>query len=190
MPLKFYKGRATGNGASCDIYFNSKDESCFITITKQSGYDNVKKLASFFNGDFARMKFNTTELGKFLRTIEKNKESSGFHGGYEGNKQQYFFKPYFDKENEAIQKGYSLSFIRHEGGEKLSFQIGFDMDEARVLKEYFIFILNHIFSALYSADKKKMGEKAENRNKKEVITEEKRSVPEPVKSEEVSEELF
>lgn len=154
MPLKFYKGRASGTGAACDFYFNSKDECLFITIKKQSGFDEKKKLASFYNGEFCRMKFSTTEIGKFLRTLEKNKEASGFHGGYEGNKQQYFFKPYFDKENETMQKGFSLSFIKHQGSDKISFNIGFDLDEARTIKEYLIFVLNHIFSAIYAADKK------------------------------------
>jgi hypothetical protein len=178
MPLEFYKANPRCSGASCQFSFNSKDRALFISLKRQVSYDAQKHIGSFWEGERCLVKFSVNEIGQMIHCLERNKEWSNFHG-FDGNKTQIFFRPYIKENNEgnSIQKGFTLSVTRTVSGAeaKSSFLIGFDFGECVVIREYLKFVLEHIFSAIYSSDKKA----AEERDKLAKTTE---PVSRPVKN--------
>lgn len=153
MGLKFYKPTQKNTGAACEFSFNSKESCLFIGLVKQIGYDQSKRLGSFKGGEQARFKFSLTEIAGMIDALNRNAEYPMFHSS-EAAKSVITFKPYLDM-NTNQQKGFSLSISKTSGEEKLSYRIGFTFQEMELIKRYLIFSLEHCFSAIYSADKKK-----------------------------------
>jgi hypothetical protein len=180
MPLEFYKANPRSTGAACQFSFNSKERALFVSIKRQVSYNPQKRIGSFWDGERCLVKFSVNEIGQMCHALERNKEWSNYHG-FGGNKTQIFFKPYIKEDNEGnpVQKGFTLNIARSVGEEeKKSFLIGFDFGECVVIREFLKFALEHIFSAIYSADKKS----AEERNGNHAETPPKKADPKVIKN--------
>ena len=189
MPLQFYKPNAKITGSAVSVSFNSKDEAMYIQFIKQVGYNTEKKLGSFKGGDKANFKFSLTEVGGMIDALERNVACPMYHG-VGSNSARINFQPYIAKDGD--QKGFSLSITKVVEGQNDIYRIGFTFPEMRLLKEYLQFILDHCFSAIYSADKKKF---EELKKKKESLPVEEeiqpnQEAPDPWKGEESPDDDF
>ena len=172
MGLQFFKGNKSLKGGACSLSFNSKEGALFVSVIKQTGYDETRHLGSFSGGDQTTVKFNVPEIGAFLDVLNNNRDYSTFHKTKEGNT-SINFKPYFVMEGDAkVQKGFGL-YIGKLGDDKKvsnSWLMPFNFGEAQVLKSYFDFVLRHIFSATYAEDKKKYQDRIDKLQSKKEIT--------------------
>ena len=162
--LPFYKPNYKGNGSFANFSFNSKGEKkgVFITLGKQTGWNNEKKTGSFKGGDQILSKLSLIEACAILRAIEKNTKASDkpFYHSSPAGVSTIHFQPY---ERGGSQVGFSLGMTKQEAGstEKQNFYIGFDFNEARLLAEWLKFAIDHIFSGMYS-DQVKAARDAKN----------------------------
>jgi hypothetical protein len=171
MPLTFYKANPKNTGASCGISFNSKDQCVFFNLKKQVSWDPKKRVGSFWDGKHALIKLSINEVGDVIRVLEQNTDFSAYHVSGEF-KTQISFKPYFkeveqDDELKEVHKGFTLSIYKtgSDENDKTSILIGFTHGEAIALREFLKFSLVHIYSAIYSADKKRAEITAKQREK-------------------------
>jgi hypothetical protein len=177
MGLQFYKPNSRNAGVALGITFNSKDAAVYLEFIKQNGWNNETKNGVFKGGEKGNVKLSLPEVGGFIDTIEtvlspilhtvveegkkptvikpQSRNFSGYHT-VNNNSTKIAFLPYTDKGTGEL-KGLSLSVKKTTTGENpvdLSFLIGFTFAEAVLLREYLKFALEHVFSAIYSADKK------------------------------------
>lgn len=151
MAIQFYKPTQKVTGSACSFSFNSKDECLYIQLVKQVGYDPAKRLGSFNGGEKVNLKFSMTEIGGMIDALERNVPFSAFHSSEA--RTGINFDPYIDKVSN-LQKGFSLRINQTSGDNKISFALGFTFPEMVQIREYLKFVLEHCFSANYSADKK------------------------------------
>lgn len=158
--MQFYKSNKSIKGCGASFSFNSKDEALFISLIKQSGYDEARHIGQF-QGAKVVVKSGITEIGALLDVLNRNVPYSTVHTTKD-SKVQIWFEPYIIGEGDAkVQKGYGLKIKKDEE----SFLMPFNFSEAQVLKEYFSFVLRHIFSAQYAEAKKAYKEKVEKQDK-------------------------
>lgn len=69
MPLAFYKPNPSVKGCACSFSFNSKDGAVFLSLVKQTGWDNSSKTGAFKGGAQCNVKLNTNEIGGLIDTI-------------------------------------------------------------------------------------------------------------------------
>ncbi len=167
MGLQFYKANAAAKGSATSLSFNSKDRALYISIIKQTSWNPTNRTGTFKGGQQCNVKFSLSEVGEFIAALKNNSEFKAFHSSASGTT-QISFAPYIDKQE--IQKGFGLKVYSTKGTEKTNFIIGFTFGEMEALSEYFKFVLNHFFSAIYSEDKKKALDK--KKNAEEVLPEE------------------
>lgn len=170
--LQFYKPNKSVKGSAASFSLNSKKGSVFVQIIKQTGYDEAKRLGSFKDGKQVSIQLNQIEIGAIIDVLEHQTEFKTVH------KTEKFttginFTPYI---KDGKQLGYGLSVNRSEGENKDSWLIGFNFHEAVVVREWLKFALEHIFTADYSADKKKAEEYLKKNEGKQ---EQKREEPTP-----------
>lgn len=188
MPLTFYKGNKSVKGSLAAFSFNSKDQAVYLQLVRQTGYNSEKHLGSFKDGARINLKFNTMELGAFLRTIRELKESKFFHTNPQ-KKTTINFAPYKPKDgNDFVGFGFRAT-VQEQGKDNETFSIPFSFEEANILEEFFKNALRHFFDAIYSEDKARAKTYAENKPKQDSRDSD---APEPVKSEDKpdDEDLF
>lgn len=171
MGVQFYKANAAMKGAACNLSFNSKDQAYYIQIVKQDGWDESRKIGSFKNGEKCNLKFSLSEMGAMLQALEENKPAvmngkEGFFHSSADYSTSIKFGPYVfvNKETgEKTQRGWGLGAFRSDkenSATKSQFAMSFSFAEMVVLREHLKFAMNHIFSAVYSADKKAFEERS------------------------------
>lgn len=155
MGLQIYKANKAVKGCAAHFNFNSKLESVFIEMIRQTGWNDATGSSSFQGGDKVKAKFGVSEIAGMIDALERNVEWSGFHS-FEGNTTTIKLSPYIiDNAGTKVQKGFGFSISQSiNGGEKKSLMLSLNFGEMRLLREYFAFALDHIFSHLYSEDKK------------------------------------
>ena len=156
--MNLYKPNANGTGHAIGLQFNSKDGALFAQFIKQTGWDANTKKGVFKNGKKFNLKFNASEIGVILNCIERGKAAKLFHQSEKGNT-SIELKEYTSKKD-GQRDGFTISVNpRDTEGEKGElFGFWFNAGEARLLKEYLQFALQHFFSAEYSAEKKRREE--------------------------------
>ncbi len=156
MPLSFFSPKSTGKGAALYVSFNSKDAALYFKLISQTGWDNNTKQGSFKNGTIINVKFSLDEIGSFIHAIRTKKKANFYHSFGEencsGSLSYYLIKA--QKEGDTDKDGFGIQIKKGE----LTYQVGLTTGSAEKLMEYLRFALDHIFSAIYAADKKQAEE--------------------------------
>lgn len=147
--ISFYKPNSKNTGTACSFTFNTKDQSVWGSLIKQSSWNETKKIGSFSENQnnpnkSVKIKFSLTEAAGIIDSIERNVEFSAYHTS---EKQTTRIKicPYIKDEK---QVGYSYSVNKEDkqnSENKQSYLIGFYFNEARLVKEFLIHALNATF---------------------------------------------
>lgn len=168
MGLIYYKPNPKKSGTACNWTFNSKTgagKAVFLEIIKQTSWDDKNKTGGFKNGDKINIKFGyEKEVGAFLRVLSDtdpvklngkvnpnpNQNAKFYHTSEAGTKTINFTKSVW---NGNVLYGLSVTDAPKDG-EKSTYRVSFDADEAYTLKRWFEFALERIFTGIYADDKK------------------------------------
>ncbi len=151
--MQFYKPNASITGHAVGFQFNSKEGALYAQFVKQTGAKEFK------DGKKFNLKFNAIEIGVLLNCIERGYAEKLYHQSEKGST-SIEVKEYFSKKKNA-KDGFTISVNprANEGEEKPdTFGFWFNAGEARTLKEYLQFVLDHFFAAEYSAEKQRRQE--------------------------------
>jgi hypothetical protein len=151
MPLSFYSPKKDGSGAALFVRFASKDAKIILDTIQQVGFENGKGV--FAGGKRDRIVLSVDEAGAIIHAIE-NKDNFDFFHSFGDKKVRGSFKYYSIQSENGLKQGFGLIITRDE----LKTKVGFQMGQAYALREYLKFALDHIFSAIYSVDKKEAEE--------------------------------
>lgn len=149
--ISFYKPNSKNNGTACSFSVNTKDESIWCSLIKQSSWNEKTKTGSFIDNKdnpqkSAKVKFSLVEVAGLLESLEKNVEFSAYHSS---DKQITKIKllPYV-REEKQVGFSFSVNKENKENSEnKQSFLIGFYFNEARLLKEFLLYTLQATFDS-------------------------------------------
>ena len=147
--ISFYKPNSKNTGTACSFSVNSKDNSVWGSLIKQSSWNDAKKIGSFSENQnnpnkSVKVKFSLTEAAGLLDALERNTEFSAYHTS-EKQITKIKLAPYIREEK---QVGFSYSVNKEDKQNvenKQSYLIGFYFNEARLLKEFLIYSLNSVF---------------------------------------------
>lgn len=169
MGLQFFKPNSKNTGAALSVSFTSKGDKkgAFFELIKQVSWDDSTKKGKFGGGAKILSKFNTTELAQFIDCIERGAdfEKPLYHTTKDSASQINFskMKNKINQNGKWVDgegyRGYVL-FIG-KGDDKIS--IGLTFAEAVELREYFKYVLTHIFDGWYSDDIKQAKEYQEKK---------------------------
>lgn len=157
MGLKIYsatKLNAKTNqygGAILDVSFNSKDESIWFNLKKQTGVNvgsDGRTSGIYKDGASVAVKFSIHEAGSLLYAIKNKSEYSVPHNESSIRFNYWSMDP--TTPGAKPREGFSLSVKK----DNVDFKSTFNLGTAETLAEYLRFALEHIFSAIYAADKK------------------------------------
>jgi hypothetical protein len=149
--ISFYKPNSKNTGTACSFSVNSKDNSVWGSLIKQSSWNDAKKIGSFSENQnnpnkSVKVKFSLTEAAGLLDALERNAEFSAYHTS-EKQITKIKLAPYIRDEK---QVGFSYSVNKEDKQNvenKQSYLIGFYFNEARLLKEFLTYSLNSVFEA-------------------------------------------
>jgi hypothetical protein len=149
--ISFYKPNSKNTGTACSFSVNSKDNSVWGSLIKQSSWNDAKKIGSFSENQnnpnkSVKVKFSLTEAAGLLDALERNTEFSAYHTS-EKQITKIKLAPYIRDEK---QVGFSYSVNKEDKQNvenKQSYLIGFYFNEARLLKEFLTYSLNSVFEA-------------------------------------------
>ena len=157
--LKVYKPTKTNKGSMVS-FFLTNDNSIMVQLVKQASWENGQ--GTFFQNyknDNAKIvaKLGRDEVAGILDSMDRNVEFSFTHShGKSPYKLSGFFQPGFrSQKNEETGKwekvgdqiGYSLSItrVKKEDDSKLTIRIGFKYNEARLLGNDLVMMLERTF---------------------------------------------
>ncbi|MEK6882491.1 MAG: hypothetical protein AABY22_22915 [Nanoarchaeota archaeon] len=161
MPLNFYKANEKKLGMLSSWSFNSKEECVYAGFKKQTGYDQDTGIAAFKDGASIKVKFSKEEIGAIISVIERLKDKYIFKHQSPDFLTLISFKASFDNND---LRGFCISIKRDNS----NFRAGYSIKDSIILREFLKFSLTHIFTAIYSLDKKE----ALERQKENFIKEE------------------
>ena len=147
--ISFYKPNSKNTGTACSFSVNSKDNSVWGSLIKQSSWNEAKKIGSFSENQnnpnkSVKVKFSLTEAAGLLDSLERNTEFSAYHTS-EKQITKIRLAPYIRDEK---QVGFSYSVNKEDKQNienKQSYLIGFYFNEARLLREFLAYSLNSVF---------------------------------------------
>ena len=149
--ISFYKPNSKNTGTACSFSVNSKDESVWSSLIKQSSWNESKKIGSFSENQnnpnkSVKIKFSLPEIAGLLDCLEKNSEFSAYHSS-EKQSTQIKLSPYV-KDNKQVGFSYIVTKTDKQNSEnKQSYLIGFYFNEAALLKYFLKYSLNSIFES-------------------------------------------
>ena len=181
MPLDFYSPRAKGDGGALFVSFNSKEETATFSFIAQTGWDTEKKQGSFKGGTKINVIFNRDELGGMISALETRGEFPFYHT-FEGVSCSGSLKFY----EAGDKRGFGV--IINKGESKV--KVGLTLASAQTLRQYLIFILHHIFSAIYARDKKEAEARKAAEKAPAAVSDKPEEPPEPEKEKEEDGDLF
>jgi hypothetical protein len=148
--VQFYKPNPRNSGSACSFY-KTRDGAIMFSIIKQASWDESRKTGSFQKNKTdpkgnVKVKLSLAEAAGILETVDKDVEFKEYHNS-QNQSIQIRFAPYVDK-NTNERKGFSLSVNKtgKDSQEKLSFIIGLTFKEARLLREYMVYIIHDLFA--------------------------------------------
>lgn len=171
MPATFFSGGKDGAGGALFVTFNSKDQSVFYRVIKQTGWNEQTSKPSFAGGAVINVKLSLDEVGEFIHAISGHDACKFYHSF---NKEvttgnfAYYEKEFNGKTGPVKTRGFGFSVKKGE----LAARIGFSLGAAERLSQYLQFVLDHIHSAIYVQDKKEFEEylkKKEGNKPKSVV---------------------
>jgi len=149
--ISFYKPNSKNTGTACSFSVNSKDNSVWGSLIKQSSWNDAKKIGSFSENQnnpnkSVKVKFSLTEAAGLLDALERNAEFSAYHTS-EKQITKIKLSPYMRDEK---QVGFSYAVNKEDkqnSENKQSYLIGFYFNEARLLREFLSYSLNSVFES-------------------------------------------
>jgi hypothetical protein len=157
MSIQFYKPNKSNKGFAASFQDSYQNDCAFVTIIKQSGWDDAKHIGSFAaSRDDATanttIKINDVEIAAILDCIERNRAFTTFHDSY--SPKSVSFVPWISKTpveegQKPEQRGFSFSITignKEDSSYKNSFYIGFSFAEARLIREFLVNTLNSHFN--------------------------------------------
>lgn len=177
MPSEFYSGTKSGSGGALFVSFNSKDQSVFFRVIKQTGWNDQTSKPTFAGGATFSIKLTSDEVGDFIHAINGHDGCKFYHKFNEdvtvGNF-SYYDKEYQGKDGKPHNtRGFGLTVKREKPGNPLlESKIGFSLGSAERLSQYLQFALQRINEAIYAQDKKEAEEylkKKDATNKPKVV---------------------
>lgn len=163
MPLTFLKPKDLVKGAGLSCSFNSKGENIKISLIKQNleiGKE-IDSQKAFENGKSISVDLSLAEAGGlclFLNGVENEYVIKKI--GIAGEEKSFVF-------SKVENKGHKVTFFEKSEVNENKISFGLTDPEKFILIKYINFSLDHIFSAIYSQDKKEALDKKENKTKKE-----------------------
>ena len=147
--ISFYKPNSKNTGTACSFSVNSKDNSVWGSLIKQSSWNDAKKIGSFSENQnnpnkSVKVKFSLTEAAGLLDALERNAEFSAYHTS-EKQITKIKLSPYMRDEK---QVGFSYAVNKEDkqnSENKQSYLIGFYFNEASLVKEFLRFALHSTF---------------------------------------------
>ena len=164
--VQFYKPNPRNSGSACSFY-KTRDGAIMFSIIKQASWDESRKTGSFQKNKAdpkgnVKVKLSLAEAAGILEAVDKDVEFKEYHNS-QNQSIQIRFAPYVDK-NTNERKGFSLSVNKtgKDSQEKLSFIIGLTFKEARLLREYMVYIIHDSFAnpIKQNAESESSGEEA------------------------------
>ena len=149
MPLQFFSPNAKNTGAALSTSFNSKDAAFYFNLIKQVSWNETTKTGSFKGGAMANIKFSPDEAGGFIETVRTKGESKFFHS-FGDETSSGNFRYYCIENPKGNKEGFGLTVKKGD----TEWKVGFSLGSAERLMEHLKFGFEHIFSAIYAADKK------------------------------------
>ena len=149
--ISFYKPNSKNTGTACSFSVNSKDNSIWSSLIKQSSWNDAKKIGSFSENQnnpqkSVKVKFSLTEAAGMLDALERNAEFSAYHTS-EKQITRIKLSPYM-KDDKQVGFSYAVNKEDKQNSEnKQSYLIGFYFNEARLLREFLGYALNSVFEA-------------------------------------------
>ena len=147
--ISFYKPNSKNTGTACSFSVNSKDNSVWGSLIKQSSWNDAKKIGSFSENQnnpnkSVKVKFSLTEAAGLLDALERNTEFSAYHTS-EKQITKIKLAPYI-RDDKQVGFSYSVNKESKENVEnKQSFLLGFYFNEARLLREFLVHALQSVF---------------------------------------------
>jgi len=150
--IQIYHPRKDVKGFACSFWQSRRDGAFMATILKQSGWDEARQNGVFGDSRKDPMKNVTIKLGQvevagILDCIERNRPFSTFHDSDQKPK-RITFVPWNTAGDNPVQQGYSFTVSvsdKQDASYKNSFYIGLKFAEARLIREYLIFLLHKSF---------------------------------------------
>jgi len=173
--ISFYKPNSKNTGTACSFSVNSKDESIWSSLIKQSSWNDTKKIGSFSENQnnpnkSVKIKFALTEAAGLLDALERNTEFSAYHTS-EKQSTQIKLSPYI-RDDKQVGFSYIVNKTDKQNSEnKQSYLIGFYFNEARLLKEFLQYALSSVFESQRIETIKKLKNSPKDQNKSTERTE-------------------
>lgn len=162
MPSLFFSGTRANTGGVLAVSFNSKDQSVFLKVTKQTGWNDKINKPTFSGGETVNFKLTQDEAGDIIHAVSGHDQCGFFHTfNNETSTGNFRYYEIDDKKNAGKKiRGFGLTLKKGAFEAK----IGFSLGSAERLSQYLQFALNHINSAIYAQDKKEFEEWQKKKN--------------------------
>ena len=182
MPSLFFSGTKANTGGVLAVSFNSKDQSVFLKVTKQTGWNDKINKPTFAGGETVNFKLTQDEAGDMIHAVSGH-DQCGFYHTFNNESSTGNFRYYEidDKKNAGKKiRGFGLTLKKGAFEAK----IGFSLGSAERLSQYLQFALQRMNEAIYAQDKKEFEEYLK---KKDAANAKAPTKPAPKKVEEVVE---
>ncbi len=158
---QFYSPNANNTGAALFASFNSKEGVCYWKFLQQTGWDTGTKKGSFKDGKYINFKLSQDEVGAVIEAI-RNKGQTSFYHQFDGAVTTGSFN-YYSIEPKVAGGKAKVGFGLKVKKDNMELKVGFTLGSAERFMEFLRFSLDHIFSAEYSAEKKRNEEYLKNK---------------------------
>lgn len=155
MGYTTYSANKQGTGALAEVSFNSKDESIWLRLTKQTGTTTSpsgRQNGTYKGGARANVKLSIEEAGGIIHAVRTAGQFSAFHSTAD-KKTTVSFKYYHipaQDQSKPAREGFGLTV--KSGNDE--WKVGYSVGAAVALEQYLEFALkHHIYAAIYSKDK-------------------------------------
>jgi len=173
--LQIYKPNPKVTGSCCSFKYNGYNDTFFIEMLKQTGWDDQKKRGSF-KGSQTKIvsKFNINEVAAMIDVLNRNVEWKIFHSSPKGTTSGTF-RPYLRNDQ---QVGYSLALFQKNSdtGEQKNIVIGLNYAESELLKE-FLRTCIHQYSIKAIKEQEKYAQKKWQEQQNEKVPQENHGAP-------------
>jgi len=168
--LDIYKPTAKITGTGCSFKTSARERAIYCSLLKQASWDEKTQRAGFLINKQSpeksvTIKFNVTEAAAFLEYLDRNRPLQLFH---KTSNQSLVITlgPYMSKAEPTKQLGHSFQVHKTVGNTKVSFAIGLNFIEARLLREFLIASIQEIFK--YRINERDSYFASQEKNKKPV----------------------
>lgn len=166
MPLTFFTSDNKCRGTASHWGVNSKENRLYLTLKKQDSWDEERNVGTF-QGAHCSIALSVEEIGKLINFFESGgSEPIELIRSYQNSFSKLELSKKTFLKNDVNVINFLLKIEKSDDGFE-KWITAFNVDKAAVIKRYLYFSLEHIFTAIYSDDKKKAIERKKNREEEE-----------------------